>query len=279
MNIADMINRLSPPKPWEEGDNIPWNEPGFSWRMLKEHLSQDHDAASRRFSIVDRQVDWIHACLLGHQPTTILDLACGPGLYSSRLARMGHTCYGIDYSPASIEYAISTAKQAGLSCTYTCQDIRQAIFLGAIGFVMLIYGEFNVFKPTDAAHILDKACRTLLPGGLLLLEPHPFQVVKSLGETPVSWYSSPGGLFSDKPHLLLRENFWDATTCTYTCRYFVIDARSSQVTRYAQSMQAYRDEEYLNLLSSHGFGEIQIWPGLLGDESPPGLIAITARKI
>lgn len=29
---------------------IPWDEPAFSQRMLENHLSQDHDWASRRLS-------------------------------------------------------------------------------------------------------------------------------------------------------------------------------------------------------------------------------------
>ena len=102
MNLLDMINRSSVPVPWAEGDNIPWHDPGFSRRMLKEHLSQDHDAASRRFEKIDRHVNWIHHKVLSGRPTKILDLGCGPGLYASRLAKMGHECIGIDYSPASI---------------------------------------------------------------------------------------------------------------------------------------------------------------------------------
>jgi len=47
------------PAPWSEGDNIPWNEPGFSQRMLKEHLSQAHDLANHRFETIDRHVAWI----------------------------------------------------------------------------------------------------------------------------------------------------------------------------------------------------------------------------
>lgn len=31
-----------------EESKIPWNEPAFSQRMLANHLSQDHDWASRR---------------------------------------------------------------------------------------------------------------------------------------------------------------------------------------------------------------------------------------
>jgi hypothetical protein len=43
--LIDLIHR-GKPQPWVEGDNIPWNDPDFSCRMLKEHLSQDHDALS-----------------------------------------------------------------------------------------------------------------------------------------------------------------------------------------------------------------------------------------
>ena len=46
MKIPDLIERKAIPQPWGEGDNIPWNEPGFSERMLAEHLSQAHDMAS-----------------------------------------------------------------------------------------------------------------------------------------------------------------------------------------------------------------------------------------
>jgi predicted TPR repeat methyltransferase len=43
--------------------------------------------------------------VLQSEPQRILDLGCGPGLYTQRLASLGHTCVGIDISPASIAYA------------------------------------------------------------------------------------------------------------------------------------------------------------------------------
>jgi len=278
MHLADLINRASPPIPWMEGDNIPWNEPGFSRRMLNEHLSQAHDAASRCFNTIDRHVDWIHSRLLSQKPTSILDLCCGPGLYASRLAHLGHSCHGIDYSPASIEYAITTTTREQLSCTYDYQDIRKAEYPQGVELVMLIYGEFNVFRPADAVMILDKSWQALTPGGLLLLEPHPWAVVKRLGDEPPSWYSSPGGLFSDAPHVVFQENFWDEVTETTTNRYFVLDVGSDVITPYAQSMQAYFDDDYRELLASHGFSDIQILPGLLGGDSAQELMAILASK-
>jgi hypothetical protein len=56
VRLLDLIQRKTPPAPWAEGETIPWNEPGFSERMLREHLSQEHDAASRRREKVQQQV-------------------------------------------------------------------------------------------------------------------------------------------------------------------------------------------------------------------------------
>jgi SAM-dependent methyltransferase len=100
--LIDIVERTAQPAPWTEGDNIPWSDPEFSKRMLTEHLSQDHDLASRRTETIDGHVDWIFSSVLGGHPGRVLDLGCGPGLYAHRLARRGCDCVGVDFSPASI---------------------------------------------------------------------------------------------------------------------------------------------------------------------------------
>src|SRR5512140_1576091 len=115
MNLTDIITRNMELEPWAEGEKIPWDDPEFSQRMLKEHLTQQHDAASRRTVTIRKHVQWIHTHLLGSQPARILDLGCGPGLYSSRLAKLGHTCTGIAFSPASIA---SATEHAPAGCEY-----------------------------------------------------------------------------------------------------------------------------------------------------------------
>lgn len=280
MSLLDLVRRRPVPGPWAEGEKIPWHEPQFSRRMLEEHLSQQHDAASRRFAKVDRHVDWIHRQVLSGSPTRILDLGCGPGLYTSRLARLGHECVGIDFSPASIAHARIEALGEGLRCTYLHKDIRVADYGTGFGLVMLIFGEFNVFTPADARGILNKARHALGDNGLLLLEPHTYSAVRQEGHQPSSWYSAESGLFSDRPYLCLQEKFWDAERETATTRYFIVDASTGNVTRHADTMQAYTDQQYRSLLAECGFGEPEIYPSLTGevDDSQGGLMAIVARK-
>ena len=56
MNLMDVVQRNPKPEPWAEGEKIPWNESGFSRRMLLEHLSQEHDWASRRATTIQKHV-------------------------------------------------------------------------------------------------------------------------------------------------------------------------------------------------------------------------------
>ncbi|HSD84281.1 MAG TPA: class I SAM-dependent methyltransferase, partial [Anaerolineae bacterium] len=209
MNLFDILQRTSPPEPWAEGDKIPWNDPDFSRRMLREHLSQAHDAASRRAFIIDEHVEWIHRAVLNNRSSRVLDLGCGPGLYSSRLAQRGHTCVGFDFSPASIEYARETAQAQQLACAYHLADLRQAEFGSGYDLAMFIFGEPNVFRSEELQHILSKAHAALNDSGHILLEVHSLEVVQRLGHQHTTWYSLEQGLFSDRPHLVLFESFWD----------------------------------------------------------------------
>ena len=268
MNLHDIIGRRIPPTAWAEGENIPWNDPDFSNRMLAEHLSQEHNLASRRFEIIDRQVEWIHTEILGGTPARILDLACGPGFYTSRLAGLGHECVGIDYAPASIRHAQETAAREGLACTYQLADVREAEYGDGYGLVMMLFGQLNVFRRAEARSILERACASLARRGLVLLEPQRFSTVEKNGRAGSSWHSCEegGGLFSSRPHLCLSESFWDAAGQSATQRFFVVDAETGQVASHAMTAEAYTDVQFHELLMDAGFGDLRFFPSLVGTE-------------
>ncbi|HET9221949.1 MAG TPA: class I SAM-dependent methyltransferase [Roseiflexaceae bacterium] len=280
MRLADLWQRAIPPEPWQEGDNIPWNDPAFSARMLDEHLSQAHDAASRRSATIDRQVAWIQRMVLRGDPTAILDLGCGPGLYTSRLARLGHTCVGIDFSPAAIAYARATADGQQLACDYRLEDLRSAVFGSGFGLVMCVFGEINVFPREQANALLRKAYDALDCGGLLLLEAHTSAAIEQIGERTPSWFTAASGLFGVTPHLCLMEHFWHAEAQAATTRYYVIELATDGLTRYAQSFQAYTQPEYAELLQGCGFDDVVFYPALTGALEPeqPNLFVVVARK-
>ena len=272
MKISDIVNRQNPPQPWEEGEKIPWDEPDFSKRMLKEHLSQDHNAASRRFEVVHRQVDWLERLAGGlGKDLKVLDLACGPGLHSLDFARRGHSTYGIDFSPASIEWAQSQTEEQSLSSDFVHGDIRNAEFGTGYDLAILLFGEMNVFTAEDLSLIARKTRAALNTGGMLMLEPHEPGVIRANFETAPSWSAQESGLFSDRPHMLIDEGFWHDDVQMAVKRWYVVDSETNEVTNYSQTVVEHTKAELVKLIEAEGFTVSDApggWPAGNDDGSP-----------
>jgi len=273
MATAHLTDRQSPPEPWSLDDNIPWNDPAFSEEMLKWHLSQEHEAPSRRLETIDRQVRWIDSAVLRKHPSRVLDLGCGPGLYLQRLALLGHECAGIDYSPASIAYARDQATQAGLGIRYVLEDMRDAEYASDVDLIMLIYGDFNVFRPEHAALILSKCFSALADGGSLLLEVSTSEEIRARGHKPSARRESESSV-------VVKDNFWDTSCHVATQRDTVTDKTTGSTTVNGLSYQAYTDGKYVELLKRFGFGTVTKYPSLTGepDRWSRGFVVFVAEK-
>lgn len=279
MKIKQLLERDPKPTPWSTSDKLPWNEPDFSRRMLHEHLRQDHDMASPRAGKIDKHVEYIHAELLSRRPTRILDLGCGPGLYTSRLAKLGHTCVGVDFSPASIEYARNEANDKSLDCTYIQKDIRETSFSENFGLVMMLHGEMNTFSKTEIREILKNVESVLDGNGILLLTASTVDGIKPPQPIQRTWESHHSGLFSDVPYLELDEVIWDSDSKTLVERYFIVDVNTGNVSAYSGYNQAYTNKEYESLLKNCGSDDVKLMPPLSGMEDYPFCaITILGRK-
>jgi SAM-dependent methyltransferase len=245
--------------------------------MLREHLSQDHDLASRRSEKIDAQIEWLSREIL---PThaSVLDLGCGPGLYTSRLAALGHTCVGVDFSPASIEYAWSQAVNASLDCTCVLEDLVSANFGTGFDAVLLLYAEFNTFPRREAEQLLLGSREPLKPGGRLVLEVHTAEQVRQLGIGAPSWYVRERGLFADDPHLCLIDCAWDGAVRASAERFTVFCSGSDRPRTFVCTTQAYTASAYEERLESAGFTSIQSRVSPADTESDAGaaLMMITA---
>jgi SAM-dependent methyltransferase len=247
---------------WDGAYKIPWNDPAFSRRMLREHLNQDHDMASRRVEWIEKQVAWIHETILSGQPSRILDLGCGPGFYSHRLAVLGHRCVGIDFGPASIEYANLNNPDTS-RCEFVLGDIRRMDLGGPYDLAMILFGELNVFSPEEALAILHKAHASLSRGGWLIAELQTPDAVERSGRAEPSEYSCAAGLFSDTPHRCRTENEWLAEQQVAIQVFHVTETDTENSRTFRSTTKAWSDDDLQALFSEAGFSAIsrcEEWP-------------------
>ena len=246
--------------------------------MLREHLSQAHDGASRRTELIERHLAFIERVALPSRASRVLDLGCGPGLYALLLAEHGYDLTGIDFSPASIAYAREQAEARSLSCRFEQGDFRRVEFGNGYDLVMLLYGELNLFERDEAVELLRRCVTSLSPGGKLLLEVHSYDAVRRRGEAAPRWSVVQSGLFSDAPHLRCDQAFWSEAGKVASGRHWIVDAATSEVTLYGWSMLAYDDAAYGALLGDAGLRVEARYESLTGDSDARDFPVLLAAR-
>ncbi|HWO26725.1 MAG TPA: class I SAM-dependent methyltransferase [Kofleriaceae bacterium] len=113
---------------------------------------------------------------------TILDLACGEGLYSRELKRRGAAkVVGVDLSPAMIAFAHKEEARAPLGIEYVVEDVRKLGRLGDFDLVVASYLLNYSRSSEELAEMCAAIAANLRPGGR-------FITINNNAEQPVSTF-------------------------------------------------------------------------------------------
>jgi len=141
---------------------MPWYQKWFGapyYRILYQH--RDLDEA---FRIVDNLMPHLQA----GEHSRMLDIACGEGRFSRRLAHYGHDVTGIDIAP---EMVASAWKFENENLRFFIRDMRTPLFINYFDFAFNFFTSFGYFEKQEdnqlAAHSI---AASLKPGGVLVMD-------------------------------------------------------------------------------------------------------------
>jgi len=260
------LTRRNPLRAWSSTTtDLPWGDPAFSERMLREHLDQSHDLASRRLAVVEQQVEWLVERLGLSAGDCVLDLACGPGLYAAELGRRGVVVTGIDVSPAAIREA--RARCAGLPCDFTCADMRSIdLAVGCYDAALILFGQLAVQSPAEVEGLLARIRAALARNGRLVMEVADVSMLDRSSTS--TWWTGENDLWGAGEHLVLRERGWDADAEAIVDRFHVVDLASAEVEVFGVSERAYPPVRLGTVLAAAGFSPPVVhpaWDGIAPD--------------
>lgn len=256
-----IYNRPERPYPWTTGGNLPWDDPDFSRRMLREHLDESHGAASRQTPERELLLNWLWDKLHLAPEQRLLDVTCGPGLYSVALAQRGLRVTGVDFGPASIAYAkkLAVEKGAADNCWFIQQDVRQMDFAGSnFDAALLIYGQLAVFTRAEAQSLLNHIAQSLRHGGRLVVELLNQDRVDKADST--WWFTDNTGLWGDAPFLHLGERHWHADERISYERFHILHLESGQLDEVHLCDQMYAVDEMTAMMQQAGFTSVDVYP-------------------
>jgi SAM-dependent methyltransferase len=162
------------------------------------------------------EVSALVSLLNAHQPMRILDLACGFGRHTNRLAALGYSMTGVDLSAGFLQIARQQAARMDVQVDYQQADMREIAFEDEFDWVMLLFTAFGYFPDAENLQVLVNVSRALKKGGQLVFDTlnrdaiakdfHPAFVIEKEGNLMIDRLSfdSLEGRFYDK-RIVIRD--------------------------------------------------------------------------
>lgn len=262
MSINELITITEKPALYEKGASFMWTDRHISKQLLQIHLNPDIDLGSRKKSTIGKTANWILETQKGKNKLNILDLGCGPGLYTEIFAQSGNNVTGIDISKNSIDYATKSAKEKALNIDYQNESYLDIDFeKEKYDLVVLIYTDLGVLLPSERKILLSKIYGALKKGGVFIFD---LLKDKNLNEklSPKSWESNKAGFWKKTPYLALSESFLYEQEKVILYQHTIIDI-SENIETYRFWTHFFSQKDIIKMLEQHNFKNIDFREDIL----------------
>ncbi len=262
MIINKLIGSSQKPEIYTKGTDVMWTDPHISKFLLETHLNENIDLASRKGTTIDLTVEWI----LDKTPSgklNMLDLGCGPGLYTEKFAQKGHTVKGIDFSKNSIEYAKNSAFKKNLEINYEHKNYLLLDEIQEYDLIIMIFTDFGVLNPEERVTLLTKIKRALKPSGIFIFDVLSDNFLKGFEETK-SWDLEDVGFWKDSPYLALNNSYLYENEKVSLNQHILIDGNNN-IDIYRFWIHYFGNNDLNKLLSDNGFCNVRCFDSVLPD--------------
>ncbi len=258
-NILDFFQ--TEPFVYEKSSKAFWDDEYISKNMLAAHLDTAFDGASRKLTTIQKSVAWICDYCQNAENKELLDLGCGPGIYSELLHDQGFLVTGIDFSRRSIAYAQKHAKETKRNIEYHYQNYLEMDYENKFDLAILIYCDFGVLSPGDRAVLLKKIHKALKKDGILILDVYHEPYRNAFHEMESIRYED-GGFWSPKPYVVVQKNRLYAKTDNTLEQYLIMTKDSTEcfyIWNQIYSKAAFEEE-----IEKQGFETLEMFDDICG---------------
>ena len=133
--------------------------------------------------------DWLTGLLkkYGVDSGLVLDLGCGTGSMTERLARAGYDMIGVDCSADMLEIAQEKKLESGLDILYLQQDMREFELYGTVRAVVSVCDSLNyILEEEDLLQVFRLVNNYLDPGGIFLFDLNTIHKYREIGDSTIA---------------------------------------------------------------------------------------------
>ncbi len=267
--MFDQLEKMARrPRPFEAMTTaLLWTDEYVSKKMLEYHLNEEVDAASRNPGFIDRSAAWLISRFGLGPGSAVCDMGCGPGLYTSRLARSGTKVTGVDFSRRSLEHARSQAREEGLEIDYIHRNYLEFRTDRRFDLVTMIFCDFCALNPDQRSRLLGAFRELLKPGGAVVLDYFSPEFFSAFQEKASYKYLPPGGFWSPEPYHVFQFNHKYPDLRLTLSKYVIYEKdRTREIYNW---LQCFSPESIEEEFRGAGFGTLEHYGDVAGGPPAP----------
>ena len=213
----------------------------------------------------DQRADYIISLFnrFACKPKLMLDLACGTGNFTYRMAKRGVDVIGVDMSADMLGIAREKAELYNASPLFLCQKADELDLYGTIDSCICTLDSVNHITDYDElCRAFDKVSLFMEKGGLFIFDANTeYKHKVILGDN--TFVTDDGELYT----VWSNEN--DGNIVNITLDFFL--KKGDMYERFSEefSERAYTDEELKNALENAGFETVAVYGDMTFDAPKP----------
>ena len=134
----------------------------------------------------------------GVEDGLILELGCGTGSMTERMAEAGFDMIGVDCSGEMLEIAQEKKCESGLDILYLEQDMREFELYGTVRAVVSVCDSLNyILEDEELVKVFRLVNNYLDPGGIFLFDLNTIDKYRKIGDTTIAENREEGSFIWD----------------------------------------------------------------------------------
>jgi SAM-dependent methyltransferase len=204
-----------------------WNNPYISRKMLEYHLDSASDLASRNFGFIEASVAFMKERFKIGGGKAVIDFGCGPGLYTTRFARLGSKVRGLDFSVNSIDYARKEAATLGLDIEYLHQNYLDYQASEIFDLVTMIFCDYCVLSDSQRKLLLRILKDSMKEDGHIFMDVCTGRMYQKIEEGISFQCFKDGGFWSPRHHYEFKSTFKYDVSRVSLDKYTIVEEKKT----------------------------------------------------
>ena len=204
----------------------------------------------------------------------VLDMACGTGNVTLRLAKLGYELIGVDASVDMLIEAQHKAREQGADILFLAQDMRRLDLYGTVDAVVCVCDGINyILEEPDMLEVFRRVRLFLNLGGVFIFDMNTEYKFKEVFKDQIFEDKGLGG------EAYIWENHYDPETRIneYNMLFFDLSGGETYTEPFSEVhvQRAYPTADVCNMLMEAGFASVAVRDGYSGN--PP--VATSQRVV